>query len=103
MTKKQAIKKTVEHWARMIKWVEGLKNKRAKADGRVMQETIKEDWYADNCALCKLYNQTPDYCDKCPLKLKYKACGAWGGVNNAVTWKGWLQHAKRMLKQLKSL
>ncbi len=107
MTKAQAIKKSIEHWERMIAWVK----KQPQTDKPyyfAIEGAIGEDWSDEHCPLCEFYLSV---CNKCPLQKKHGHCSGyekdrynnWNKVFNARTWKTWLKHAKVLLKQLKSL
>ena len=108
MTEKQAIRKSINHWKRMIKWVEKQDVTFKKLTPRMLDMSIKinESWCGDDCALCELYQP---FCEECPLASEYGFCSspddrnAWKKTALAVTWRGWLYHAKRLLKQLESL
>jgi len=111
MTKQEAIDESIEHHERMSAWVEGLsdKEKRRRPDSMDMLAAIEVTWSAAYCALCR---KTPGDCEEnphvCSLSAEYGPCGfsgenAWGSLNRAKTWKGWLYHDRRLIKQLKSL
>jgi len=117
MTFKQAKRKTIQHWNRMIKWVNKLKNKKVKPHHYTMFDVIGEDWFADSCTLCfyayEKFRTTENWpiskCDLCSLGKKYGTCSdpgtknAWISVQKSKTWKGWLYHANRLIKQIESL
>ena len=106
MTKKTVIKKTIAHWKRMIVWAE-KQNKRDRLSWAHtnMDDELKESWGSKYCPFCKEYHN----CLACPLYIKYGDCenskskNAWYSAAHAVTWAGWLYHAKRLLKQIESL
>ena len=110
----EAIEDSIDHWKRMIKWVK-KQDRRMAANPLSMLVGAGQDWSSDSCSLCQ-QQQNPRWepgCPKCPLAQKYGLCScvnltsptknAWGRVTAAKTWAGWLQHGKRMLKQLESL
>ncbi len=102
MTPKQAIKDSISHWKRMIKWAE-KQDEKDTAIMSVMEKEIKEDWCGDSCSLCNEFG-----CIACPLHIKYGACSGksknlWNKVNDSYDWKEWTKNAKRFLKQLESL
>ncbi len=109
-----AIAESIQHWKRMIEWVEKRDKKHQPSEISMWTE-LKEDWGAESCPLCK-QQDNPRFqpgCPKCPLALKYGLCSyiylnaldknAWPRVTNAQTWKDWLKHAKQLLIQLESL
>ncbi len=98
---KQAVKRSIKHWEGMIKWAKG-QEPLSQASPGVMKDAIGEDWYSDYCPLCMLYDEN---CNSCVLAKKYGMCGdgAWLCVANAYNWNTWIEEAKVMLKQLKSL
>lgn len=116
MTEKQAIRKSIEHWKRMIRYVSrNIKNKKTEPDAQFLYDHLKETYNSKACALCVLCNiavRWRDACKQCPLGKKFGSCissdeikvkNAYIKVEQAVTWKGWLYYGRRLLKQLKSL
>ncbi len=106
MTKKTVIRKTINHWKRMIVWTEKRDKKEEVGWAHTeMEDELKESWGEKYCPLCKEYYG----CIDCPLDIKYGDCAndrsknAWQSVARAVTWAGWLLHARRLLKQIESL
>ncbi len=112
MTNKKRIAKSVKHWKAMIKWVE-TQDKKKLVNTHTMQAEIHTNMGSRCCPLCEAFNTENDKCPDCPLTPKYGSCcsgfsdytgkNAWQRVLDAETWAGWLQHGKRMLKQLESL
>ena len=102
MTDKQAIKESISHWKRMIKWVSKLKDKKEFPYENDMELHLGESWSAEYCSLCQHYD-----CFGCPLTRAGKCCeeGAspWRSVSNSTTWSKWLINARKMLKVLESL
>lgn len=107
MTEKQAIWKSILHWRRMIKWVEKQDPKEGPADDEIFIG-LREEPNVTYCSLCSLY-YWDSHCESCPLGEKFGKCiindskNAYSKVESAVTWAGWLYHARRLLKQLESL
>lgn len=106
MTKSEAIKDSIAHWKRMIKWVK-TQNPKTITSPTLMNYRIKQDWIDLYCSLCKKYYNDIDECLKCPLAIKYKPCSekysSWRMVEMSINWEEWLINAKIMVKQLKSL
>jgi len=105
MTEKQAIKKTIAHWERMIKWAKKQNHYNFVNKNEMMNE-IGECWDSRYCDLCIKYNK--NRCAKCPLKRKYGGCimrtdNLWFSVATSRIWDEWIDNAKDFLKQLKSL
>ena len=111
----QAIKDSIKHWERMIKWV-----KTQEVDSvseKAMDVALNgEDWYGPSCPLCDLMSENNWLCYSCPLFIIVGRCSecedgyddnppinSWSKVNDSATWTGWLIGAKSMLKELKSL
>jgi len=110
MTEKQAIWESILHWRRMIRYVERKCYPQACADEEYLFSAIGEAWSGYYCALCEIiYYGDRRGCSTCLLFRKYGNCSnrcaenAWHDVSRAGTWKDWLHHARRMLKQLESL
>jgi hypothetical protein len=108
--KVETLRESVEHWRRMIDWVE--KDLRVQGvewmgppSREHMRAGIGEAWDASDCPLCKLY---AFYCyDKttlCPFRIN-DSCGdgLWNKVNYSWTWKGWHLNAKRLLNLMISI
>jgi len=102
MTKQQAIRESIAHWERMIAWVK-TQPKRKEPDDIKMTNQIGENWYSDYCPLCSLYHEGGEPCTRCPLHIKWGSKIAWFLVDISPTWDEWLRHARKMLRQLKSL
>jgi hypothetical protein len=111
MTEKQAIRKSINSWKRKIRWAE-KQDPRDHQNEHDMRDEIGLDWRDESCALCALYMDSPGGCPDCPLRKKHSVCAswdasekhnAWWGVSHSSTWRGWLYHARRLLKQLESL
>jgi len=102
MNDKQAIKESISHWKRMIKWVSKLKNKKGFPYEGNMELLLGESWSAEDCSLCQRY-----FCSGCPLYKAGKGCeegvSPWRRVTNSATWSEWLKNSKKMLKVLESL
>jgi len=106
MTKLQAIKKSIKHWEKMIKWA---KEKTSYSPYYLtMKDSIGESWFEGDCPLCKKYmNDSTRECFGCPLGKKYGVCGTksnkWLAVYNSSTWGIWVLNANKLLRQLRSL
>ena len=77
-----------------------------------MKKSIGYDWNYESCPLCMKYahkGKIVDDCIGCPLQENYGMCGdcnepnAWAEMNDSSTWKEWIQYAKQLVEQLKSL
>jgi len=112
MNTREAIDESIEHHERMSAWVEEMtdKEKGQKSTWEVMDDAIGEVWGDTDCALCRKFY--PLDCEggpnTCPLAMKYGKCtksprNAWRRLDQTKTWKGWLYHDRRLIKQLKSL
>jgi hypothetical protein len=103
MNDKQAIKESISHWKRMIKWVSKLEDKGVLPDENDMELHLGESWFADCCPLCSQHNS----CFGCPLYEAGKGCeeraSPWRRVGTSTTWSKWLINARKMLKVLESL
>ncbi len=112
MTNKERVAKSVKHWKAMIKWVK-TQDKKKPVNIYTMQAEIHTDMGSEGCPLCETFNTGNNKCPDCPLTPEYGSCcdnfsdytgkNVWQRVFDAKTWAGWLQHGKRMLKQLESL
>lgn len=110
MTKEMAIKKSIEHWERMIKWAE---KQTVSFLSDKMYRSLGEDWYSDGCPLCKKYykedgNTYKESCGYCPLYLHVgKACNeknhVWAKFTLLLTKDKWINNAKKMLELLEEL
>lgn len=103
MEVKDAIFSTIQHYHRMISWVE-KQPPEDKVVSIIMLGNIGEDWGGKYCTLCKLYNTVYTCSSVCPLDC-CKSGSLWRLVNNSPTWSEWLKHAKNLreflIKQLK--
>jgi len=103
-----AIKNSIEHWKRMIKWAK-KQNKEHSVYQFSMKKIIKESWFTDDCKLCIKFKSDLRGCGDCPLDEKYGRCtnsnsgNAWSKVNASKKWGMWVKKAEIMLKQLESL
>jgi hypothetical protein len=103
MTTKQAIKNSIDHWKRMIRWAE-KENEDDYTIPYSMYYEIKEEWYSKHCPLCSKFLDKVNL--KCPLVNRCCKGGChpyWYGVNSAVTWVEWLIYAKKLLAVLEKL
>jgi hypothetical protein len=99
VNEKTAIKKSIEHWERMVTWAK-TQPKRARVDYETMYECISEDWFSTCCPLCQLCESN---CRDCPLFLDGQGCGGcygdsdyrpWNSVNESKTWGTWVKRAE---------
>ena len=108
MTEKKAIKKSIKHWKRMIKWVKRKYKMTDEPNINMMLMELGESWLGDFCPLCETFN-VGVHCKNCPLAKKYGDCGNSMSKNNyknvykAKTWGEWLKESEIMLEQLRSL
>lgn len=108
MTEAEAIRKSIDHWERMIAWVE---TQPEFADVRYdsMLRDIGAYPSGTYCALCLYSYDNMVGCDGCILAVSIGRCegeeitNAWGRTFRAETWDQWLKHAGIMWEQLKSL
>ena len=106
----QKIKRSIEHWERMIKWVE-TQSPEDTAYFPTMEYLIGESWTLPYCDLCNEYYNPKEknHCQSCPLYENFGSCfdessaNCWTKVEESLTWGEWLENARNMLKQLKSL
>ena len=109
---------TIDHYNRMIEWVEKNINDPAfqaeRPDYSVIEDEIGENWYSKYCPFCKkYYDEGKSFeCCKCPLDLverdtegKYVSCcgGLWESMAVSKTWHEWLVYAKRIINLLETL
>lgn len=106
---------TIQHWERMIEWVEACADMKERPDDEHMYKEICEDWFADCCPLCAFFkdkSRGKSTCRYCPLAIRFGECdqamwkrteNAWNRVYDAKTWKGWLRAARSLVKQLNRL
>ncbi len=105
MIVRKAILKSIEHHARMQKWVKEKKPIFVDVDEfkHQMKNYISESFWADDCPLCQLFED----CDDCPLVQKYGVCdderNAWSSLITATIWEEWLKADKKLVRQLRSL
>ena len=99
MTKQQAIKASIRHWVKMIKWVRE-QDPLATKDYAVMHTAIHDDWFC--CPLCKW---AKDMCVmNCPIVKKCNDPGStWHKFATCHTWDDWLHVAYRMHYELVQL
>lgn len=104
MTKRKAIRKSIRHWRRMVRWA-----KKQDPDSRkwsvVMMEEIGEFWSDHHCALCQEYEESD--CRGCPLSEIGECCHKYNSAYDVVacadTWGGFVNAGKNMIRVLKSL
>ena len=99
MTKQQAIRKSIAHWKRMVRWAK-KQDPLSITEPTLMAHQLGEIWFCRDCPLCRKYQS----CTDCPLK----SCGrgsAWGKVRRGSrTWGTWVQAAEQhMLPALEEL
>jgi hypothetical protein len=107
MTKKQAIKESIAHWERMIKY---MKRRRRFIDVYTMKMESGEAWLGKDCALCTEYyksDDTENCCMDCPLDDAEHCCfddvGLWEQVQYATDRKSRIKAMENMLVVLKTL
>lgn len=124
---KKIKKDTVDHWQRMINYIEkAVREGELKLNRKIyiklseanikkinlflyLKYNLYETLGNDDCPLCQHYYSIFDGCKKCLLNIKYGSCGS-SGVKNlyrkvvfSKTVKSWLKNAKRFLKQIEEL
>lgn len=102
LQKIQALKESIAHWRRMIKWVK-TQNPKDFASSKGMYYKLHETWGATNCALCNIFNVAYNHCRNCPIRTGDGCCcKEYEEVDNSNIWKEWLTSAKGMLKLLET-
>ena len=108
MIDRKIIKKSIDHWKKMIKWAKKQVPHEMVAHWK-MKQSLKEAWFANDCWLCYVYLDDDVCSNKCPLYKEYGRCGSdcsrnyWRKVVISSNWGNWVKNAKTFLKQLKSL
>lgn len=123
LTKRHAIKESIAHHLRMREWAR-TQRQDAEPSKREMEHAIGESWFSDDCVLCQKYwckseEATIRYCRTkngrlCPYLLRYGSCNgsrsatgendnAWFQLSIATSWRSWMKHSDRVIKQLRSL
>jgi len=111
MNQKEAIEGTIEHWKRMIAWVE-KQDPKWRVDETYMRREIGEEWRDEDCPLCTFTGNVRLHCKICPLGIRYGRCSyntpknkknKWIKVQYSHTWGEWLENAREFLKQIESL
>jgi hypothetical protein len=111
MTKRQAIKESIAHWKRMIKWAktQPVRSKKYIAE---MSRYINESPSIWDCSLCTKYISrtcsTYICSNSCPLIKNYRlSCfhddSLYHKVADTKTWGAWVKRAEKMLRALKDL
>jgi hypothetical protein len=100
----RAIKKTIDHWNRMIAWMR-TRPVGERPNGVAMIRAIGEGWYATHCALCaeatKKHGITSARCAFCCLGPT-ACCDEWYRVADMSESAGaWVAHAELMVQRLK--
>ena len=113
LIKEELIKKTLEHWDRMIKFAEKWQTLDMQDDSigffrYSMGQSIGEEWYADSCPLCNFYYNYGERCSNCILDKKYGSCtngknNKWNSVDESEMVGEWLENAKAFRLQIVSL
>lgn len=111
----KSIKDTLLHWDRMIKFASKqpcflfwFPSKRKYVCCDTMYNSIKEEWYGNDCPLCNVYEIN---CGICPLGKKFGSCSGsytenrnkWSLVCNSKRWGTWTKRAKEFREQIRSL
>lgn len=95
--------KTVEHYVRMIIWVE-KQPKGNLVNGSKMREEIDESWDSRHCNYCKRYLLQDDDCSRCSLNpnigVRYCCNGLWVEMNLVKTWGDWIEKARKVLEYI---
>lgn len=100
MTKLQALKKSIAHWKRMIKWA-SRQEPTGGACAFKISEAIKEDWGDKYCALCAMFHTGIGQCIDCPVTPACNSlCSTWRTVAESNTWGEWVTAARFMLRDL---
>ncbi len=106
MTEQEAIKGSIAHWERMVKWADEQPPLDLVSWDN-MEFAIKELPNAEGCYLCRVYNMGFEGCPACPLAIEYGWCtnstNAFYDADSARHWHGFVKHGKRLIEQLKSL
>lgn len=85
--------KALEHYDRMIAWVESLNDLNNSPNYLVMQKALNESWWGKSCHYCQEFND----CGICPLVSKNACCsGLWKKMDYSDTWNKWLEYAKQV-------
>jgi hypothetical protein len=102
--------KVVEHWERMIEWME--KNKKKDRyyyfDEDEMFNELGENATHVYCEFCKKYLDSGKFpfnpCGKCPIALKFGTCNELNGYPGKEGVRDvWLPRARKFLEAIKSL
>jgi len=110
----EAVRRSKEHWERMLEWVE--KNKDC-CDRQELREHMIEDlgecWYCADCILCSLFHKHVPHdvynacSEKCPLVEVGECClqskSVWRAVERSKTIEGWIKGAQKMIKLLEEI
>ena len=104
MTEVTALKKSIEHWKKMIAWAE-TRNIFKCPNMSEMIAAIGQTWRDEYCALCTKYTGADGGCTVCPLvpHCDDDKPSAWSRVAMATTWGEWIYHAYTMLAELSRL
>ena len=101
MSKEELIKKTIEHYDRMIEWA-GKQDGESPVARLLMHREIGESWSAGDCLFCKVNTD----CLDCFIAIKYNpSCEgtSWYQMESAKNWSWWLVHAKAMREEIRNL
>jgi hypothetical protein len=103
MSEKEAIKETIKHWERMIRWAKE-RDKSETVNPHNMVLELKEWWNGEHCPLCEKFGKRS--CGKCPPCRTCGVCSGqiyigtnlWGKVNSSLTWGEWTKECKIIFK-----
>lgn len=95
----KAIKESIQHWKRMLKWAK-KQPPRQNADDGNMYKAIRESWFDDSCSLCQEHVLR---CKECELGDCEDSNGVWRKVDTSYTWLTWCKNAELMIKRLEGL
>lgn len=104
MTLEKLMKKSLDHYDRMIKYVETFLNLNKIPTRTELFKYIKEDWGARHCSYCKeFFEPFTSLCKECILSSGeydhgYSHCcdGLWSCLDGSETWDDWVFFAKQV-------
>lgn len=104
----KAMNESIEHWLRMIQWVNDLEDPHGIPNSIKIYENNNESWGGNFCALCSYLSKIDheNMCKICPLNKYYLHCShidnAWNKLNRSEKWSTWLFYANILLSELKN-
>lgn len=95
--------RTINHYNKMIEWAK-TQDPLGVPTLKYMKQAIGEHWYGNHCPVCSFHKGV---CSECIIHY-YEGVDdctgtPWIDMDNASTWKEWLEHAQDELLFLKSL